>query len=143
MAKRFHSFLDEFEEGAVPDQSHLDCLDVACPFLVFGKTSQKRGIVDDGVGNGKGAYPVFLAEEIDAVLNADAAIALAERGGGKTYETNSSVSSACCKSYEIQSCSSSNDHHERVPANTMFVQVAPDLFDETPVVLGCFASFNE
>ena len=25
----------------------------------------------------------------------------------------------------------------------MFVQVVPDLFDETPVVLGCFAPFNE
>ena len=93
--QRFDPVFDKLEEGSVADQGHLHCFDVACSFLVFGKAAQEGYVVHDCVGNCESAYPILLAEEVDAVLYADAAVTLAKRSGGEADEANATVGCAC------------------------------------------------
>ncbi len=62
--------------GGVLEQRHLDRLGEAAEEVAVRQRAQQRRVVDHGPGHGEGAEPVLLAEQVDAVLDADAGVGL-------------------------------------------------------------------
>src|SRR6266567_3706907 len=83
--------LDALEEILVADQRHLHGLDITGPLVPRRKRREQLKIVYYGKRRRKGADEILFTERVNAVLDANARIVLAESCGGNPYVPQAAV----------------------------------------------------
>ena len=83
--------LEVREEDRVLEQRDLHGLDESVAQAACIQRGEQREVVDHGGGHGEGAGEILLTKGVDAVLDADARVTLAESRGGHTHETHAAV----------------------------------------------------
>ena len=136
--------LQLMEEGGIADQRDLDGLDDAIAPFTLGQGVEKGEVVDHRIGDGEGAHPVFFAHVIDAILDAYAAVALAERGGGETNVADAAMGGGRGEADQIQHCAAADDKHIGMAVQTGLIDGFPALLDQAKLVFaGLAARENE
>ncbi len=79
-----------------------------------GRLSSRLGVVDDRPGDGERAQPVLLAEQVDAVLDPDARVGLAEGGGRQADQADASVGDRRREADGVEHRPAA-DHHDVAP----------------------------
>ena len=136
-------FLDLGEEHCVADERDLDRLDQPGALVRRGQRLEEVGVVDHGEGRGKSADEILFPERVDAVLHADAAIGLAETGGGQANEPNAAMGGGGGESGGVKESAAADRKHVGMAVDAVALDFAVELLDEIAVVFHGFAAGDD
>ena len=105
---------DVFEERRVLEQRHLHRFDDAGDAIAALERLEKIEIVDDRERRHERAGEVLLAEQVDAVLHADAGIGLRQHRGRDADRADAAVRDRRRERRHVEHGAAADDHHERL-----------------------------
>ena len=129
-----HRF-DLLKEGGIANERDFDGLDDAVAAFARREGFEEGEVIHHRVGHGEAADPVFLPEVVHAVFDAYAAIALRERGGGKTHMPNAAMRRGGGEADQIEHRTATDDEDVAVTVQRGFIDGIPAALDEAEVVL--------
>ena len=108
-----------------------------------GTVAEQSAIVDHTLRNGKCPAPVFLPEQINAVLDSDTGVCLGQCGGGEPDQPDSAVSDRGRESDSIQDRSTANHHDIAAAVRIGVMHACEHPFDDVDVVFDGFSARRE
>ena len=131
--------LEVTEEDGVLKERNLDGFDEAVAEAAGIERSQQAEVVHHCGGDDESACEVLLPESIDAVLHADAGVALTQSRGGHAHETDSPVGGGRGETDRIEERTAADGEDVGVTANLIGLDGCEGGFDHSRVLLGRFA----
>ncbi len=125
------------------EQRDLDRLGEAADEVAVGERREQGRVVDDGPGDGERADPVLLAEEVDAVLHADARVGLGERGGRQPDEADAPVGDRRGEPDGVEHRAAADDDDVAPPVEVGGVEDLEHPLEDVDVVLDDLAARDD